>query len=262
MHAAVREATATGDPFRVAAALIAHGAPFVLAAREADEDAVLAVVGTFLHWCSGWVATNRADEPELRLRVAREVYDAEPGLELFGRALASAIVALPAGHAERDLVRARELVDAGLADAREGDDPDEELELLAVALDGDLEPDAGRLIARGDTLAAEHPGSAADVFLDAARRHAMGCLSDAEEARDPEGVKRWAAVVAERSAAYGAGDLDAAVALQAAGRWLEAAERWGAVVAAGDLGNTAIQNFAYERSAYGSASASTSAASS
>ena len=229
------------DPEQLAAALVTQGAPFVLAAIERDGDTATRVVRVFEQWCSGWVVSDRADEPELRLHAAQGVHDAKPQVPLFARTLAAAIVALPEGHAERDLDLARALVGRCLADARAKGDVDEELRLLAIVLEGDLEPEAETLIARGDALAAERPGGAANLFLGAARGHAMGRLSDAEEARDADGVKRWAAVVAERSAAYGTDDLDAALALQAAGRWAEAAERWGAVVAAGDLATTPIQ---------------------
>ena len=236
------------DPEQLAAALVAQGAPFVLAAIERDEAAAQAVVRVFERWCSGWVVSDRADEPELRLRAAQGVHDARPHVPLFARTLAAAIVALPGGAR-----RARPGAWRARWSALPGRRPRHGRRRRGARAPRDRLDGRPRAGGRRADRARRHTGRGA------ARRRGERLPRRGARPRHGLPLRRRGGPRPGRRETVGGGRGRAIRRVRdrrprrrrsrsrRPGRWAEAAERWGAVVAAGDLATTPIQQFAYER---------------
>lgn len=165
MQLARRAFLASDDGARRAAlgeGLWRYGVRFVIVlhlfSRERPEvfgPLVDATRSLFPRWLNGESLTNRADEPERRAYAARELM--ESGRFPSMRPLAaSAVLALPAGHPQRDDEWARRLLDVHLAQARRERDTEALLETICALLDHELvsRAQADELIAEGSTKAA------------------------------------------------------------------------------------------------------------
>jgi tetratricopeptide (TPR) repeat protein len=214
---------------------------------ERDDEGTDAAFDLLLSWLEGRRLTNRADEPEQRVAAAEDLVD------LFGERVpwvhryhAQAVLALPAGHEDRDVPWAVGTLGEQLDQARANDDADNAVRTIAALLLADVGDDA--LLDEGETWAQAADGDGAQTFTLAADAFCSTRHIIARDAGDAEQAEHWA----ERQARYvpdegeeGLGALAGRAARHdMLGEWDEAAAAYHTIVESSDLSAADVQQLA------------------
>ena len=163
-------------------AVVVHGLGAWEAFSDVDDDLAREALGLLEAWFSGARLTDRADEPDRRLRAAEQAR-AERGdaVPEFDRWYAEAVLALPPGHERRDVAEAAAVLEAHLTAVRTRDDPSEAVLTIAALLDTD--DGSEDLLDEGlDRL---------DEADDDARRRVPDGRRELRVAPAPRGPRRW-----------------------------------------------------------------------
>ena len=226
-------------------AVVVHGLGAWEAFSDVDDDLAREALGLLEAWFSGARLTDRADEPDRRLRAAEQAR-AERGESVpeFDRWYAEAVLALPPGHERRDVAGAVAVLEAHLTAVRMRDDSSEAVLTIAALLDTD--DGSEDLLDEGLDRLDEADDDAVDAFQLAGESYASRRHLAARDAGDESEAERWQ----ERKAAFlSEGEDLSSLASQAAmfdsqDRWAEAAELYGRVVAGSDLARDVVQPLA------------------
>jgi hypothetical protein len=214
---------------------------------ERDDEDTDAAFDLLLGWLEGRRLTDRADEPELRVAAAEDLVD------LFGERVpwvhryhAQAVLALPAGHEDRDVPWAIATLDEQLDHARGEEDADNAVRTIAALLLADVGDEA--LLDEGEEWAQAADAEGAAAFVRAADAFCSSRHITARDAGDRAQAEHWA----ERHARYvpaeeeeGLGALAGRAARHdMAGEWDEAADAYRTIVEASDLEAGDVQQLA------------------
>jgi CHAT domain len=214
---------AASDPERdeaaLAAALVERGLDFWLELRDGEDRRADTVLELLLRWMGGERLTERADEPERRVRAAEQALaafgDEVPSLHRYH---AQAVLAMPAGEGDRAGAVAE--LRASLEAARAEGDADEAVRTIAALLDADTGDEA--LLDEGEAWAKEADEEGAEAFRIAAESFTVGRHITARDDDDPEGAERWA----ERHDRYVAAQDESLGAVASRAEQAEMAERY------------------------------------
>jgi hypothetical protein len=230
----------------LAEALVARGIDLCFELGELDEELSGRALELLLRWLSGTRLTDRADEPERRVRVARDAAarfgDEIPSMHRYH---AQAVLALPPDHEERDARWAVQRLWEHLEWARAEPDADEAVRTIAALLDADVPEE--EVLDEGEVWAEEADEEGAWAFRIAAESYASGRHIEARDAGDDAEAERWA----QRHERYVAADEEGLGALASRAeyldmneRWDEAADAYRALVEASDLSDPIVQQLA------------------